>query len=64
VNGPLASKPHLSIALQLQKLFAKLQTSEASAISTEGLTTSFGWDRQNVFTQQDVQGTLTSYYYH
>jgi hypothetical protein len=49
-------KPHLSIAYQMQRLFAKLQTSSASAISTEGLTTSFGWDRSSVFTQQDVQG--------
>jgi hypothetical protein len=45
-----------SIPLQLQRLFARLQFSEgSSAISTQALTQSFGWDSGQSFVQQDAQ---------
>eukprot|EP00456_Euglypha_rotunda_P068500 TRINITY_DN59774_c0_g1_i2.p1 TRINITY_DN59774_c0_g1~~TRINITY_DN59774_c0_g1_i2.p1 ORF type:complete len:120 (+),score=13.55 TRINITY_DN59774_c0_g1_i2:86-445(+) len=37
-------KPEYSIALQLQRLFAKLQISSMGACSTSELTKSFGWE--------------------
>jgi ubiquitin C-terminal hydrolase len=43
------------IPFQLQKLFALLQYSERSAVETKGLTTSFGWEGADAFSQHDVQ---------
>lgn len=42
------------IPLQLQKLFAQLQTSIKGAIRTKDLTTSFGWTGREVYQQHDV----------
>lgn len=44
-----------SIPLQLQRLFARLQFGEGSAVSTQALTKSFGWDSGQSFVQQDAQ---------
>eukprot|EP01130_Rhizamoeba_saxonica_P000691 TRINITY_DN1062_c0_g1_i1.p1 TRINITY_DN1062_c0_g1~~TRINITY_DN1062_c0_g1_i1.p1 ORF type:complete len:1244 (+),score=371.90 TRINITY_DN1062_c0_g1_i1:66-3797(+) len=44
-----------SIPRQLQKLFLKLQLSETYSCTTTDLTTSFGWDKAEAFTQHDVQ---------
>ncbi|KAK4969844.1 ubiquitin-specific protease ubp15 [Elasticomyces elasticus] len=41
-------------AYALQKLFYKLQA-DSSAVSTQELTQSFGWDSRQIFEQQDVQ---------
>ncbi|KAH6696852.1 ubiquitin carboxyl-terminal hydrolase [Plectosphaerella plurivora] len=41
-------------AYTLQRLFYQLQTSE-SAVGTNELTKSFGWDTRHIFEQQDVQ---------
>ncbi|MCJ1245607.1 hypothetical protein MMC30_002811 [Trapelia coarctata] len=41
-------------AWALQRLFYQLQTSE-SAVSTQELTQSFGWETRHIFEQQDVQ---------
>ena len=41
-------------AWALQRLFYQLQSSE-SAVSTQELTLSFGWDTKQIFEQQDVQ---------
>ena len=41
-------------AWALQRLFYQLQSSD-SAISTQELTQSFGWDTKQIFEQQDVQ---------
>jgi len=43
------------IPLQLQRLFARLQLSAQGAVSTKGLTESFGWSGADAFTQHDVQ---------
>lgn len=47
-----------SIPLSLQRLFAKLQFSDESC-STKELTTSFGWNDRETFTQHDVQEFCT-----
>lgn len=47
-----------SIPFQLRLLFANLQLSEQRAISTKGLTKSFGWTGADAFTQHDVQELL------
>eukprot|EP00644_Phytophthora_capsici_P011176 jgi/Phyca11/545551/estExt2_Genewise1Plus.C_PHYCAscaffold_180225 len=44
-----------NIPLQLQNLFAKLQLTTQTSISTEALTKSFGWTGADVFQQHDVQ---------
>lgn len=44
-----------NIPYQLQRLFAKLQLTSQSAISTKALTKSFGWTSDDVFQQHDVQ---------
>eukprot|EP00808_Paulinella_micropora_P022884 g78194.t1 len=44
-----------SIVLQLQRLFARLQTGFIGAPSTKDLTTSFGWEGREAFRQHDVQ---------
>ncbi|KAI8981029.1 hypothetical protein BDB01DRAFT_795070 [Pilobolus umbonatus] len=46
--------PSSSIALALQRLFYNLQFS-TTAVSTEELTRSFGWDSSDSFMQHDVQ---------
>lgn len=43
------------IMFQLQVLFAKLQYAQVSSISTRALTTSFGWENEQVFIQHDLQ---------
>ncbi|VDQ04161.1 unnamed protein product [Trichobilharzia regenti] len=43
-----------SIPYQLQRLFVQLQTTESTAISTNGVTTSFGWRSCDVIQQQDI----------
>lgn len=43
------------IMFQLQVLFAKLQYAQVSSISTRALTTSFGWQNEQVFIQHDLQ---------
>lgn len=43
-----------TIPLAMQKLFYQLQLSN-KAVSTEELTKSFGWDRQDAFMQHDIQ---------
>jgi ubiquitin C-terminal hydrolase/predicted N-acetyltransferase YhbS len=47
-----------SIPFQLRLLFAELQLSEQRAVSTKGLTKSFGWTQADAFTQHDVQELL------
>lgn len=47
-----------SIPFQLRLLFANLQLSEQRAVSTKGLTKSFGWTGADAFTQHDVQELL------
>ncbi|KAL9652536.1 hypothetical protein ABK040_000106 [Willaertia magna] len=43
------------IPYQLQKLFSYLNLSKRKAVPTNGLTTSFGWNRSDSFVQHDVQ---------
>lgn len=55
------------IIFQMQMLFARMQFSNVSSVSTSGLTTSFGWDKyvtgvlqakltsSDIFVQHDVQ---------
>jgi ubiquitin carboxyl-terminal hydrolase 7 len=43
-----------SIPLNLQKLFCRMQLSD-KAVSTRGLTVSFGWDASRAFVQHDTQ---------
>lgn len=43
------------IIFQMQLLFARMQYSNLSSVSTSGLTTSFGWDNSDIFVQHDVQ---------
>ncbi|PRP83426.1 putative ubiquitin carboxyl-terminal hydrolase [Planoprotostelium fungivorum] len=43
------------IILQMQMLFARMQTSKSEPVSTSGLTRSFGWDSSDNFVQHDVQ---------
>ena len=42
------------IPIELQRLFARLQLSDANYVSTSDLTDSFGWIGAEVFQQQDV----------
>lgn len=44
-----------NIPFQLAKMFALLQTSKRSAVSSKSLTHSFGWDSGEAFEQHDVQ---------
>jgi len=44
-----------SIHKQMQLLFAKMQFAEVRAVSTKGLTFSFGWSPAQAYEQQDVQ---------
>jgi hypothetical protein len=44
-----------TIPIELQRLFARLQLSAANAVSTEGLTRSFGWIGREASVQHDVQ---------
>jgi len=46
--------PEKSIPLALQRIFYNLQYSD-TAVSTKGLTQSFGWDTYDTFMQHDVQ---------
>jgi ubiquitin carboxyl-terminal hydrolase 7 len=48
------SSPKSNSPYALQRLFLQLQTSE-SAVATNELTASFGWDSRQIFEQQDVQ---------
>ncbi|CAH8615211.1 unnamed protein product [Heterobilharzia americana] len=43
-----------SIPYQLQRLFVQLQTTKSTAISTNGVTTSFGWRSCDIIQQQDI----------
>ncbi|CAE7829097.1 usp47, partial [Symbiodinium sp. KB8] len=51
VDGP----PDMCVPLQLQKLFAVLQSTRRRAIETKALTHSFGWSGSQAFEQHDVQ---------
>ncbi|KAG9395095.1 Ubiquitin carboxyl-terminal hydrolase [Carpediemonas membranifera] len=46
-----------SIPLQLQYLFAAMERTERSCITTDDLTKAFGWDSMDSFVQQDVHET-------
>jgi hypothetical protein len=48
-----------SIPLQLQRLFGYMQCSEKSSLYTRDLTSSFGWNNDEVFDQHDVSELLT-----
>ena len=48
-----------NIRLQLQLLFARLQTTKRRSISTTPLTTAFGWSLNTLHMQQDVHELLT-----
>lgn len=52
-----ADVPEQGVALELQRLFANLQT-QSRAVSTQSLTKAFGWTDLQVFTQHDVQELL------
>ncbi|KAF8566880.1 hypothetical protein P879_05875 [Paragonimus westermani] len=43
-----------SIPYQLQRLFVQLYTTKSTAVSTNGVTTSFGWRSADVTQQQDI----------
>ncbi|KAF5400741.1 hypothetical protein PHET_05778 [Paragonimus heterotremus] len=43
-----------SIPYQLQRLFVQLYTTKSTAVSTNGVTTSFGWKSADVTQQQDI----------
>ncbi|KAA3675624.1 ubiquitin carboxyl-terminal hydrolase 47 [Paragonimus westermani] len=43
-----------SIPYQLQRLFVQLYTTKSAAVSTNGVTTSFGWRSADVTQQQDI----------
>ena len=49
------TSPKKDIIYQMQLLFARMQYSNLSSVSTSGLTTSFGWDNSETFVQHDVQ---------
>ena len=49
----------LCLTRQLQKIFAQLQLSVRGAITTVGLTRSFGWTSSESFIQHDVQECMT-----
>jgi len=48
-------RERMSIPLQLQRLFARLQLGTSRAVTTTKLTKSFGWNDAEAFTQHDVQ---------
>ena len=48
-----------NIVNEIQKLFAKMQLSDCSAISTNDLSTAFGWERSQIFEQHDVHELLS-----
>ncbi|KAA0189256.1 Ubiquitin carboxyl-terminal hydrolase 47, partial [Fasciolopsis buskii] len=52
-EGP-PEEAETSIPYQLQRLFVQLCVTSHSAVSTLGLTTSFGWQASEVFQQQDI----------
>eukprot|EP00808_Paulinella_micropora_P018049 g25645.t1 len=52
-QDPLA--PELSLAHQLQRMFAYMQLSHKRSVKSQGLTRSFGWEGAEVFQQHDVQ---------
>ena len=54
-NAYRAKMEDASIARQLQKLFVRLQMSDARAVETRDLTKSFGWTGAVAFNQHDVQ---------
>lgn len=62
-SWPYSSSEHgqeeLCLARQLQKLFAQLQLSDRGAVTTVGLTKSFGWSGTDSFVQHDVQECMT-----
>ena len=48
-----------NIVNEIQKLFAKMQLSDCSAISTNNLSVAFGWERSQIFEQHDVHELLS-----
>ena len=54
-NPERDDEPADCIPWQLQRLFGLLQLTERRAIETKDLTTSFGWNSADSFTQNDVQ---------
>mmetsp|Transcript_23792 Transcript_23792/g.69688 ORF Transcript_23792/g.69688 Transcript_23792/m.69688 type:complete len:1099 (-) Transcript_23792:114-3410(-) len=55
----LHGEPERCLTLQLQRLFARLQTSARAAVTTGALTKSFGWSSSDAFVQQDVQECMS-----
>ena len=49
----------MCIVAALQSLFARMELSHMNAVSTEGLTISFGWEKEHVWQQHDVQVSST-----
>ena len=47
-----------AICRELQRLFVQMQTADSRAVSTVGLTRSFGWTSSDSFQQHDVQEFL------
>jgi len=43
------------VVKEMQRLFSSLSLSNASAVSTKGLTTVFGWSNSELFEQHDIQ---------
>ncbi len=55
-----AVDPQSSIIVsEIQKLFARMQLSDCSAISTNALSAAFGWERSQIFEQHDVHELLS-----
>ena len=48
-------KESTCVTFQLQRLFARLELTEKGVISTSDLTKSFGWTRNELMEQQDIQ---------
>jgi hypothetical protein len=55
--GHASEEARQSVPLALQRVFSMLET-KTSAVSTTGLTQSFGWESAESFTQHDVQELL------
>ncbi|EAR90666.1 ubiquitin carboxy-terminal hydrolase (macronuclear) [Tetrahymena thermophila SB210] len=54
-SGFVDSQSKQKLLLGFQKLFGQMQSLDISSISTEELTSSFGWEANQSFQQQDIQ---------